>query len=342
MGIQTQFNKFHDKIKLGRQDDTYRKARERDDSITKDVIAEFRDAGYPVIGDFIQGSLATATAVVPLSGDYDIDRALVIDSENAPSDPVKPKITALDVLEARRFKNARIKMPCVTADYAHDSLHIDFVVYKKEGEQHYLAIGKKNSDQQNRSWSVADPIGLMNWINDQSSYWQLPSKSQHQFQRLVRYLKRWRDFKFSETVAKKIYSIGLTVMAKQEFKPSFSTEATPQDLVALLNTVNKILTVSYFQPQYNGQYRVRVALPTSPWRDIFDGSSLDTGTQFWNKLTTFRDKLSEAADTDDVIEQSEILKKQFGGDFEVPEGSSGKSGRARYATPGIVGTTQGA
>ena len=55
MGIQTHFDKFHDRIKLGRQDDAYKKARERDDSIKADVKTAFSEAGYPVVADFIQG-----------------------------------------------------------------------------------------------------------------------------------------------------------------------------------------------------------------------------------------------------------------------------------------------
>ena len=54
MGIQTHFDKFHDRIKLGREDDAYRKARKRDDSIKSDVKSEFKTAGYPVVNDFIQ------------------------------------------------------------------------------------------------------------------------------------------------------------------------------------------------------------------------------------------------------------------------------------------------
>ena len=37
-----------------------------------------------------------------------------------------------------------------------------------------------------------------------------------------------------------------------------------------------------------GRYRVRVHLPAQPWRDIFDGSSLNTGTQLYNKLKRSR------------------------------------------------------
>ena len=126
MGIQTRFDKFHDKIKLGRGDDAYKKARERDDSIKKEVSSAFANAGYPVVRDFIQGSLATYTGIVPISGDYDVDRALVIEDNDAPENPVTPKKKVLEVLEDRGFKNARIKKPCVTADYATDNVHIDF------------------------------------------------------------------------------------------------------------------------------------------------------------------------------------------------------------------------
>ena len=37
MGIQTHFDKFHDKIKLGREDNAYKKARDRDDSIKAEM-----------------------------------------------------------------------------------------------------------------------------------------------------------------------------------------------------------------------------------------------------------------------------------------------------------------
>ena len=57
MGIQTHFDKFHDRIKLGREDDAYRKARKHDDSIKSDVKSAFKTAGYPIVNDFIQGSL---------------------------------------------------------------------------------------------------------------------------------------------------------------------------------------------------------------------------------------------------------------------------------------------
>ena len=345
MGIQTHFDKFHNKVKLGREDDAYKKARERDDSIKKEVMSAFAKAGYLVVNDFIQGSLKTHTGIVPISGDYDIDRALVIEDKSAPDNPVTPKKKALEVLEDRGFKNAKIKKPCVTADYANDNVHIDFIMYKRSGNQHYLAVGKENSDENNREWSAADPHGLTDWINDDSSYGGGDAKDVlAQFRRLVRCLKRWRDVQFSETLAAKIFSIGLTVMVKERFVRSFTTEGARQDLQALRKTVGAILDAGYFTEEETGRYRVRVHLPAQPWRDIFDGSSLDTGTQLYNKLKRLKEKLDEVEGLSDEREQCQILNKLFGDDFEVPDPSKGgsKTEKAKYSSAGIVTASVGA
>ena len=49
-------------------------------------------------------------------------------------------------------------------------------------------------------------------------------------------------------------------------------------------TVEAILDAGYFDKEEDNKYRVRVDLPAEPWRDIFYGSSLDTGTQLYNKF----------------------------------------------------------
>ena len=344
MGIQSHFNNFHTKIKLGRQDSTYKSARDRDDKITKAIRESFKQENYPVVSDFIQGSLATSTAIVPISGDYDVDRALVIADDNAPDNPIDPKINAFEVLENRGFKNAKIKKPCVTADYSSENVHIDFPVYKIRGDQHYLAVGKRNSDEANRSWAAADPRGLIDWINDASNHGHSSDKKQDQYKRLVQYFKRWRDHQFSEAVATKIFSIGLTVMAKECFTPSFDDEGFRQDLESLRKTAEHMLNAGYFSVFDTGKFMVCVSLPVQPWRDIFTGSSVDTGTQFRNKLANLRDKLIEAEAIDDVRKQCQILNKLFGDDFEVPDPpvKSESTAKAVYPTAGAVGTSQGA
>ena len=339
MSIQIHFDKFHSKIKLSRQDAAYKKARERDDSITKDVKTSFKEAGYAVTSDFIQGSHSTCTAIVPLSGDYDIDRALVIDAADAPANPVEPKKNALDVLEKRGFKNAKIKKPCVTADYQSDNVHIDFAIYKKNSDQHYLAVGKKNSDENNREWSASDPRGLIDWVNDSSVHGG-STQVHDQFRRLVRYEKRWRDNTFSEAVAAKIFSIGLTVMVREQFVPCFTEEGFRNDLTSLRITVSRILDAGYFSSVGVGRYNVQVLLPVKPWRDIFHNTSVETATQFRNKLHTMKAKLQKAEALDDEREQCKILNELFGDDFVVPD--SGKMQKAVYSSAGAVGHSQGA
>ena len=345
MGIQTHFDKFHDKIKLGRQDDAYSKAREKDDSITSKVETAFSTAKHPIESTFIQGSLATHTAVVNPRDDFDVDRALVIGAGDAPANPVDPKKVVLKILEDRGFTNAKIKIPCVTANYVSEALHIDFPLYKKDGTQYYLAIGKTNSDENNREWSAADPKGLIDWVNQDSHLGDSASKKHDQFRRVVRYLKRWRDVQFGDAVRAKVFSIGLTVMARENFAHSFDADGFRNDIASLRETVSRMLTAGYFAAQGNDQYRVSAKLPVQPWRDIFDGSSLNTGTQLRNKLTTLKDKLVEAEGLTDVREQCKILNKLFGDDFIVPDPPSGgsKSGkRAVHPVAGDVGTSQGA
>lgn len=344
MGTQTHFIKFHNAIKLSKMDDAYADARAKDDSITKAVKEAFRDKGYPTIEDFIQGSFATDTAIISLHGDFDIDRAIVIDGDQAPDNPVSPKKVVADVLEKRGFSNVRIKKPCVTADYKAVDLHIDFPIYKKSGTNYYLAIGKNGSDENNREWSTSDPKGLKDWIKNKSAYIGSADAKLLQFNRLVRYMKRWRDHKFSSAVSSKVHSIGLTVMIKNHFQPSFDNEGMPCDAIALRNTAQSILNSNHFQYRGEGQYKVYAALPVAPYRDIFDGSSLDTGTQLKNKLGKLVEKMDAALGESDEIKQCSTFQWLFGDDFPVPEASKSRSLETKtvFASSGSVGTSQGA
>ena len=348
MGMWTHFKAFHDRIKLSNQDDAYKAARKRDESITSAVKAAFEEAGYRVIDNFIQGSFSTHTAILNQACDFDIDRAIVIDGDAAPENPVTAKKTLCNVLDNRGFKNAIIKMPCVTADYLSEKLHIDFPVYKKHGDNLYLAVGRRNSDENNRKWELSQPKELTSWIKDKSQYSGSSDLKLQQFNRIVRYLKRWRDEQFSEQVASKIYSIGLTVMAKRVFLPVFDKDNVPDDLTALKKTIDSILSSGDIYHIGQEQYKVSVYLPKEPRRDIFDGSSIDTGTQLRNKLVRFNNKLTEAINEPDERKKCIILNNILGDDFHIPikssntNGSGSKNKKAVYSSYGAVGTHNGA
>jgi len=347
MGIQTQFKKFHDTIKLSRVDDAYSDAREKDDSITAQIKTAFSDAGYPVKNTFIQGSFATHTAIKAIDGDFDLDRAIVIDSDDAPENPVDCKVTLDNVLVARGFKNSKIKKPCVTADYSSLNLHIDFPVYRHGFIlEHRLAVGRRNSDEDNREWASSDPQGLIDWVNnrDCEGRWSdLSDDEMSQFRRIVRYIKRWRDVQYADP--KYIYSIGLTIMLKRSLTPSFNDDDKPNDLLALYNTIDCILderdffTLTKTDPE---KYNIQVDLPVSPNADIFQKHGETVGTELRNKLVRLRKKLKEAIDEENLKKQCEILHKMFGDDFPIPEDEPKSENKAYLGAPGIVAPNQGA
>jgi len=343
MSLQNEFSKFHNKIKLGREDDAYRDARIKDESILRELKAEFKNEGFPIIDSFIQGSLSTFTGIKHPVADFDIDRAVVIDADNAPDDPVEVKKLVLNVLEKRGFKNAKIKKPCVTADYLNLNLHIDIVVYRKRGEQYELAVGKLNSNVKNREWSFAEPKKLIGYINDSSQYIGSADLKIRQLKRLIRYIKRWRDEKFGQTVGKKVFSIGLALMLKEKFHPTINAEGKLDDLKSLRDTVSAILNGNYFQWAGEGKYTVNVNLPVQPHRNVFQNSSVDTGTQLYNKFNAMLTKLDQTLEEDSLRKQCEVLQGLFGNDFEVPEKEqSNNVGKVAYSSAGVVGTSQGA
>ncbi|WP_336166146.1 nucleotidyltransferase domain-containing protein [Acinetobacter sp. 161(2023)] len=344
MSLQSKFNTFNQRIQLTRQDEAYKEARQKDESITDVIKTKFKENGYSVIENFVQGSLATFTGIKEKDKDFDIDRAIVINHDDAPDDPVIVKRVILDILEDRGFHNTKIKKPCVTADYKFKDLHIDIPVYRKTPWGSYqLAVGKKDSNAENKVWSDSAPLALIDWVNDSSIFGEYEVQKLYQFRRLVRYLKRWRNLKFSHDVSRKIYSIGLTIMIKQHFKPSIDSEGCPNDLIALKNTLNSILNWSgYFISYPDDQWKIQVSLPVSPYRDIFHGSSLNTGTRFRNRLSNLNSSLQTVIDESDESKQCSLLIGQFGDDF--PEGTNNASAtrKAVFATSGAVGTSQGA
>jgi predicted nucleotidyltransferase len=208
MSLQKQFAEFNDKIRLTWNDNKLKLIREKDESIQTDIRSAFKDAGYPVVEFFQQGSYATQTCIEPLNNgdDYDIDVGVVIDKANAPDDPVEVKKTLRDVLEDRNLKNPKIKKPCVTAQYYKEgekNFHLDYPIYSKDFLGSYLlAIGKEHASAEEKRWEAGAPKGLIEWLNDKSLC-NNDNDRFAQYKRLIRYLKRWRDFVFSDSDRKK-------------------------------------------------------------------------------------------------------------------------------------------
>lgn len=344
MSLQTQFNKFNETISLSWQDGKIKSIREKNDSILEDIKEKFKEEGYAVVDSFKQGSYITNTTVEPLDKEYDIDVGIVIDYEKAPENPIDTKKTLRDVLHARNFKEPKIKKPCVTAQYlkaGEKSFHLDYPIYKKNKfNTYYLAVGKEYSNSDDRKWEESDPKGLIEWLNDYKSF--RSNEAYLQYKRLIRYMKRWRDYCISETERKKIYSIGLAIMIKESFIMSISNDGDINDVTALLNTVKNIKN-KYFKcvDNINNKYKVKVNIPVKPYRDVFDKHGSSVGTLFYNKLDKLLENIDAVNKEDSSIKKCEILRKScFGDDFPVPDKENNDAKIFKEA--GYISSPQGA
>lgn len=132
----------------------------------KDGLAEYNQenkTSYKIIDTCVQGSMAMSTIVQNEDNDYDIDIAVVFDSEdvkdlgaqatrNIVGDALKRKTKSFNI-------EPEIKTSCVRVTYA-DGYHIDFAIYKEEGDETYYHAGAQ--------WSNRDLNGLTQWFKKQN------------------------------------------------------------------------------------------------------------------------------------------------------------------------------
>ena len=150
------------------------------------------------------------------------------------------------------------------------------------------------------------------------------SISGKQFRRVIRYLKRWKDFKFSSDGNGAPIGIGITVAAYRWFNVSkyvdhFTGKTTYDDLTAMQNFVNAL--IGNFRDVYNaGEWisRLCVKLPVAPYCDLFEKITDNHMVNFKKKLELLQNVLNEAQTELDPSEACQKLQKQFGDDFIVP------------------------
>ncbi len=355
MSLQKKFNMFDEEIRITWQDDKMKEIREKNKGIEKDIKSKFKEVGYPVVEVFNQGSYATNMSIIPHEDeDYDIDRGIVIDADKAPEDPREAKKVLRDVLVSRNLKDPKIKKPCVTAQYyekGEEKFHIDYPIYKKDSQgRYFLAVGKEHSGEDNREWEEVEIRELIDWLDGRDEIDGFDSDEEEgerqQYKRLVRYMKSWRDNVFTGTEIKHIYSVGLTVMVKEQLQSSIDWEGDVSDIDALYNTVCKVLdngvyfSESGWDVNFNKKYNIVVELPKLSHSDIFRKHGTGVGTTFRNKLQILKEDLENIISEDSLQKQCEILRdKVFGDKFPVVED---KTENKKFDSAGYVSSPQGA
>lgn len=328
--LQKQFKKFHENIKLKRFDENQTLRDKRDiiiDRLKSGLKEIFEDQGIvPIKWDwFNQGSYDIGTGVKPLDSDYDIDIGLRFYISKDKYGPVEAKKWVKDALDGHT-KEVRIKEPCITVQYSVDdepTYHVDLAIYSyDEGlffeDEYYLARGKENSLEENKFWEDAAPKKLADKLKGRFS-----DEEDKQYRRIVRYLKRWKDVKFSSEGNSAPTGIGFTVAAYNWFTPEISLfTGKPNDLTALRNFVNSV--INNFGHKYDADegeycYRLEVKIPVKPYSDIFEKMTNNQMSELKSKLEKLKNSLDKTIDESDPHEAAKILEKEFGDDFPIPE-----------------------
>ncbi len=347
--VQSQMIKFHEAIKLKRFDEN-ETLRDKREIILKRLNSGLKKLDldptpkYEVID---QGSYAMDTGVKPLNGDYDIDVGISfkISKDDYP-DPLEPKKWVYDSLVGHT-KKVEIQRPCVTVYYqisGEPAYHVDLAVYSDKDNNSdgkiYLAKGKEHSHKENKIWEESNYPSLINLMKNHFQ----DSEDAKQFRRIIRYLKRWKDFKFQSKGNAAPIGIGITIAAYKWFAPNkvtnpFDNTTKYNDLEALQHFVGAVL--SNFQMVYSeGVWtkRLEVLLPVAPGNDIFTKMTNSQMTVFQERLQSLFDSIQKAQKEVDPKEACTLLNQQFGCDFPIPD----EKDTAQKRSPAIVSSSASA
>lgn len=345
--IQKQLQEFDEKIRLKRFDENATLREKRDAVLTK-LRARFdvwRKDGrsIPTFSEFNQGSYAMGTGIQPADGDYDIDVGLRFNAKKTDyPNPVDLKILVADALEGHTELGTDVRRSCVTVKYKIDgeqAYHVDLAIYayddpESPAKRLFLAKGKRGSDQVNRWWEESDPLGLVNRIDAHYA----DKDDEAQFLRVIRALKRWKTEKFKTEGNNAPSGVGLTIAALNLFRPVVSRDAlaksvTSDDRSAMRTFVNDLIgqfrATGRSSEAGEPMYRVQVALPVAPWKDIFERMTDGQMTTFRDRLVQLRDALDKVANEADPVVACKAMRKEFGDEFPVPEKQDTGESRGR-------------
>jgi hypothetical protein len=349
--VQKQFESFHGLICLGRfkENDTLREKRDiirkRVETRIGDVFKKYGEE-CPEIEWCDLGSYAIGTGVKPIDCDFDIDQGLFfkIDTSRYPN-PVVLKERVHEALTGHT-DSVEIRRPCVTVFYHMDEepvFHVDIAVFSSARanftRKNYLARGKPSSPSHERIWEVADPEGLLAAIKRRFA----KGPERDQFRRVVRYLKRWKDWAFSTSGTGAPIGIGLTVAAYQWFSVIYSDvfAKTPDDMQALRTLVTTMRTqfADVWDANENAVVRrLSVYLPVDPRADLFAKMTAAQMRTFEEQLRILSEALDYASTQVDPMEACRRLAKVFGDDFPVPSIEE----TAKKHAPAIVSSSNSA
>ena len=234
-----------------------------------------------------QGSFTINTVLNPIGeNEVDTDDGVylqhIADNDTWPT-PEEAHQLILDALKGHTQDGCESKSSCVRVIYR-NFYHLDLPVYiMKDGKAH-LAQTK------HKKWEHSDSKDFRDWF--------YKNRTDEQANRIVRYLKSWRDYrKFGFS------SIELTILAIENF-----TFQEKRDDLALLNTLCNINTKI--------QSRI-IKKPVSPFEDLWSDLSPAEKEKRIGQLRALHEDIESAVNNKSEHRSSLLLREQFGDRFPL-------------------------
>lgn len=312
--LQKEFCTFHDAIKIGTYEEN-KTLREKRDLLIDDLRDKLKDEKVPGTDKSLtfkkldQGSYAMNTGIKPKNDDYDIDVGMIFDITNDEYNSHKLKQLIYDKLNSQNNRTVEFNRPCITVKYS-DGYHVDLAIYSENSDDIHIAWGKKHSAI--KEWHKSEPKELKTWVSDVSD----DTTEREQFRRCVRYLKKWKERKFTSDGNFAPPSIGLTIQVRNAF-----IYREENDLDALIDIVNTMMDefILDYDDDWNQVNTIEAHLPVAPFKDVYYKMTKNQEDAFYNKLEALSEALEAAKNCDSDSEASKILRKIFGDDFPEVE-----------------------
>jgi hypothetical protein len=295
MDFQPLFVAFHESIKLKNTEENA-DLRERRDEVLASLRQHMQARRGLTFTMFNSGSYAMGTGIRPLRGaDYDIDVGVVFSVDHAQCDARDLKTAVLGGLPSS-LGRVQWRRPCITV-FRKDH-HVDVGVYARDRGGLWLVVGKQTDPVV--SWQQ-DGIDL--FIEDVRNRFPSSTTDHAQFQRVIRYLKRWKDLQFQGNGVKAPVGLALTVMAYHWFGPR-SRRGNYDDLAALTGLVERIVT------EFSAN-QSELKFPRAPKDNLLRKLSAEQVKQMIGRFADLLKALQEAKSKDSIAS----LRRAFGPDF---------------------------